>query len=424
MTENSSRTPAVPPLTLNRHPHLRRCVIASVLAFLGVLLGTTSGVQSETLYDVTIIDQPAGAFISTPRAVNLNGEVVGLSHFSPAYIKPWRWTANSGTTLLPTPPGNPTRSAPYDINDLGVISGDGAYDTGVAWKFTSPSAYGMLGTLPGFNASRNPRMNSQGDVVGELFDQNSVLVPTQGFKWTAAGGMTRLFPTAGNSTAVDINDAGVILAVRQGIGVLLNSEGVETPLPVPAPYAYARGASLNSSGDAAGILACTHECNRAFLYTQDGSMILIPAVATRHSVAGISDDRTVVGGVTQGVARGWRWTAQRGTELLQDLIDPGLNIQIWDAYGVNSAGQIVASGADLDESINYRRMMLLTPISETIAADIDGDGDVDMIDTGLFIGVLTGENANPLFVARCNLNGDGLVDGGDVSAFVAAFLPH
>ena len=407
----------------NRQRNSKRSFPLYVQTFLGFLLVASGSARGEILYHVTVIEQPAGAYISTPRGVNLNGEVIGLAHYSPAYIKPWRWTANSGTTLLPTPPGNPTRSAPYDINDQGVISGDGAYDTGVAWKFTSQSGYGMLGTLSGFNASRNPRINNQGDVVGELFDQNSVLVPTQGFKWTAAGGMTRLFPTAGNSTAVDINDAGVILAVRQGIGVLLNSEGVETPLPVPAPYAYARGAALNSSGDAAGILACTHECNRAFLYTQDGSTILIPAVATRHSVAGITDDRTVVGGVTQGVARGWRWSAQRGTELLQNLIDPALNFQIWDAYGVNSVGQIVASGADLDESLNPRRMMLLTPISETIAGDIDGDGDVDMIDTSLFIGVLTGEQANPLFAARCNLNGHGQIDGGDVSAFVAAFLP-
>lgn len=392
------------------------------LGLLTVSLLSVPRLQAEVLYDVTIIEQPEGAYISTPRAVGPNGEVIGHSLYSPAFIKTWSWTLTTGTTLLPAPPGQSSRYAPMDVNDEGVMAGDGAYDHGVAWTYTPQTGFVMLGTLPGFNASRSPRINNHGDVVGELFDENTVLVPTQAFKWTITGGMTRLFPTAGSSTAFDINDFGMVSGVRDGVGLLVYPDGFEVPIPVPAPYAFARGARLNNVGDVAGVLACTHECNRAFLYTSDGEMILIPIVATRHGVAGVTGDRTVIGSVTQGVARGWRWSADRGTELLQNLIDPALNIQIWDAYGVNEAGQIVASGADLDDSLNSRRMMLLTPIGNEIPGDITGDGDVDLVDAEFFAAVLTGTQTDPFYVSRSDLNGDSAADGLDIPAFVDALI--
>jgi len=56
------------------------------------------------------------------------------------------------------------------------------------------------------------------------------------------------------------------------------------------------------------------------------------------------------------------------------------------------------------------------------AGDIDGDGDVDLVDRDLFAGVLVGTNLDPLHVLRSDLNGDGSADGDDVALMTAALV--
>ncbi len=54
--------------------------------------------------------------------------------------------------------------------------------------------------------------------------------------------------------------------------------------------------------------------------------------------------------------------------------------------------------------------------------DIDGDGDVDLADLGLFVGVLIGINPDLKHVARSDLNGDGVVNAADIALFIEALL--
>ncbi len=60
--------------------------------------------------------------------------------------------------------------------------------------------------------------------------------------------------------------------------------------------------------------------------------------------------------------------------------------------------------------------------STGLAGDIDADGDLDDVDQALFISVLIGDESDAAYVARSDLNGDGLPDGRDVPAFVSARL--
>ena len=56
------------------------------------------------------------------------------------------------------------------------------------------------------------------------------------------------------------------------------------------------------------------------------------------------------------------------------------------------------------------------------AADINGDCIGDMTDVALFVDVLLGLEPEPFYVANCDLDGNGTVDGRDVRPFIQAFL--
>lgn len=57
-----------------------------------------------------------------------------------------------------------------------------------------------------------------------------------------------------------------------------------------------------------------------------------------------------------------------------------------------------------------------------VPGDIDGDGDVDLIDADLFAAVLTDLDVDPMHVARSDLNDDESVDGLDIQPMTAAIL--
>ena len=56
-------------------------------------------------------------------------------------------------------------------------------------------------------------------------------------------------------------------------------------------------------------------------------------------------------------------------------------------------------------------------------ADINGDGDLDLVDVELFVGVLIGTNPDLTHAARSDLNGDGVADGRDIADFVESMIP-
>lgn len=92
-------------------------------------------------------------------------------------------------------------------------------------------------------------------------------------------------------------------------------------------------------------------------------------------------------------------------------------------YGVGDL-QFDANGHLWIGVLNFGAVQVYTGDGQPqpLIGDIDADGDVDLEDKTLFVAVLTGTSANPDAAARCDLNEDGLADGGDVQPFVLALM--
>jgi len=56
------------------------------------------------------------------------------------------------------------------------------------------------------------------------------------------------------------------------------------------------------------------------------------------------------------------------------------------------------------------------------AGDVDGNGAINAVDIGLFVGVLLGTDTTPVHVVASDANGDGVANGADMQPFVTAWL--
>jgi len=386
---------------------------AAVLA--PVLLWGSVATSQTVEYTITYVPLVPGAFNTVPVAMNDQGVVVGWAQFSGGefFLRGWRWSADEGLTLLPPPPGSMSdRYGAQDINNSGVIAGDGGYDSGQAWRFEN-GTYTIVGALPGLAANRRPAINSTGNLVATAFNPGSFLVPTRALLFEDGFGTVELFPEYGSSRVGDVNDAGQIAATNTAGPVRVESDGALTFLPTPQGFAGFTPARINAAGDIAGIAGCTHECNQAFLWTEQTGLQAIPTVGTRQVVEGLNDLQEVVGGVDEGVAYAWSWSSAHGLRLLDNLIDPLLTINIASAIDVNNVGQIITYGLDYSDNVAPFRIMLLTPIDSTINGDLDGDGVVGILD---FLSLLGSWGQCPNLPEPCpsDLDGDSVVGIADL----------
>jgi len=361
----------------------RRFATSFAAALAPVLLCCSAAIPQTIEYTITHLPpQAPGAFNTLPGAINDQGVVVGWAQFSGGefFLRGWRWSADKGMTMLPPPPGDMSdRYRATDINNLGVIAGDGGFDSGDAWRLENDT-YTIVGDLSGLAGSRGTTINSNGDLIATSFAPGNFLIPTRALLFTDEGGTVELFPKLGNSDSGDINDAGQISADTFLGPVRVESDGSLTFLPIPVGFDEFWAGSINAAGDIVGIAPCPHQCNQAFLWTEETGLEAIPTVATRQTVHGLNDHQEVVGGVSEGVARAWSWSPEHGLRFLDDLIDPDLTINISRATSVNNAGQIITYGVDYSDHIAPHRIMLLTPIDSPIPGDLDGDGTVGILD--------------------------------------------
>lgn len=187
-------------------------------------------------------------------------------------------------------------------------------------------------------------------------------------------------------------------------------------------------ADINDAGQVIGLATAGSQPTKPFVWSANDGFTFLPTIPGGAYgymyVNSINNNGMVVGEALDEAAFEWKsfvWDPVNGMRLLEALVDEPTNFMLENANAINDNGWIVGSG-HFGPGWATQRGFVLKPNSQTVPGDIDGDGDVDLDDRDMFIGVLLGTITETDRVAVCDLNGDGVTDGLDVRAFLSALL--
>ena len=395
---------------------------ASKLTLVVCLLSLAgSALNAQTVeYEVTILPPIPDSFGTIVLSMNNHGELVGRAQLprNPFFLRGWKWSAAEGMVLLPAPPGiDALRYSASDINDAGVIAGDGGGDSGEAWRFQN-GEYTLLGTIEGDPLSTSGGINENGDIVG-YSGNPSFGRPKHFFRYTNQSGMVSLLSGRGR----DINDLGVMTGYKENTsGVFFSSFLLSPPFP-PVFLGFLPGRNdsfahgINELGQVVGT-SRSSESSQAFVYTDGVGMQGLPTVSRWNSAGAINSMGHIVGGGADP-RRGYVWTPSTGSRVLTDLIDPALQITVDNAVDINDSGQIAARGFDVGNRVFVQ--LLLTPVGACEACDMNCDGAIDALDIEPFLNLLFG-GGNPCGTCTGDVNGDGRINASDIEPFLACLF--
>lgn len=376
------------------------------------LLAVTSlpTLAQEPEYTVITIEPPPGAFSIVPWGINDEGDLVGWVQFSGEPVHAFLWTEQEGLTVLPTPPGESGYDA-REVSNTGIIAG--GYEFGTAWTFQD-GQYNILGAPPGSATTEAWAVNDGGDAVGTA-DPSSIL-DFHAFYYDASS--DEIFDLAPwPSRGYDVNNSGTATGYVDLTAFRWTAEsGIDLLGPLSTTYSLTFGFAINELDEVVGEAAdpMSDENSRAFMFRDETGMQMIPPVGLVNRALGVNDLGVVVGETTHTGSgdKGWIWTAQTGTRVLTNLIDPDENIAIISAVDINNNGQILSLAFDnnIPDFVTAR----LDPVQEEVLGDLDGDGVVGVDD---LLMLLSSWGACPDCPA--DLNGDGAVTVEDLLLLLA-----
>jgi probable HAF family extracellular repeat protein len=208
-------------------------------------------------------------------------------------------------------------------------------------------------TLPGASLSYALGVNQSEVVVGNIVLTTGGEIPIQ---WSP-GSWTPLFLNVtgiGNGNANAIDDAGEIVGFAGQQPTVWDGQ-IRTDLSTFGGNGSGQALGVNASGVVVGASRYFGDQNdRAFVWTQTGPIVELPAPgSTASSAMAINDAGVIVGLVWTAIGgdRAVRWlppSTSGGTYTMQDL---GLASSL--AYDINNAGEIV--GNYLPSSSSYSR---------------------------------------------------------------------
>jgi len=306
-----------------------------------------------------VFERLTGGVGQIPLAINDAGTLAGISHvIAPLGVQQLA-TLWAGGVPFALGAGSAYHGIAYAINESSVVAGTRAF--GHPWFPMDHRATVWVGGLPvdlgtlGGTYSEARDINEHNQVVG-----SSTVTPGSNagfaFLWQA-GVMINLGGLTGGSAAYAINDHGVVAAgldvcpvvgrpcVRQAA---LWEADVWTPLGALEAAANSSAYDINNSGLAVGYSDTARGGSRATLWSEEGSIVD-----------------------------------------LNDFLSPEQRAAGWElrvAWGVNDAGQIVATGSESQSGST--RTFLLTPAAAQPPNGVPEPGTAALVGLAAVLGGL------------------------------------
>ena len=316
------------------------------------------------MYNVTILDLPAGASSATPSGINDSGQVVGTSHFPSPPLEPivigtgqavvWNGTT---PTVLTLPPGAIGTSG-LSINNAGQVAGiawmEGVAIQATTWNGTTPT---VLNSPAGPSFATG--ISNAGQVVGDVTNNGT----GQAVVWNGTT-PTPLGPSG--SSGVAINKSGQIAGSIAGAPVIWNGT-ISTALAAPTGATTVNVAAINNAAQVVGSARYGEygETEVAVIWNGTTPTVLGSLGGSSSRATAINDAGLVVGSSrpVDDSSRGTIWDGTTAIDINTLLTSDPFGMIIYALTGINSSGQIVGSAYSWEDESFYA--VLLTPVAQT-----------------------------------------------------------
>jgi probable HAF family extracellular repeat protein len=235
----------------------------------------------------------------------------------------------------------------YGVNDMGQVTGSSGYqgieppERATRWTNNSPEDLGTLST-----DSQARAINNLGNVAGYSYVNGQ----PHAFFWSPQGGMVDLIPGDSLVYGYGLNESNQVTGSDNGQAFRWK-DGVLERLGMPTGWATSYGYAINASGQVAGFVKnATGSAESFAIYTDGTGWNVIAQPGSPNEFRGINDSGDAVGiGHFTGFQLGYVYLNGLGLYSLTDQVATQ-DWQIWDAWDINNAGQIVGYGLATDGS--------------------------------------------------------------------------
>lgn len=330
--------------------------------------------NGNQLVHIVPLTHPAGGYCWA-FGMNDYGDVVGYSSASNGQFHSFHWDGGQMIDLGAPEWASVSYSQAHDINNNGWVVGlAGSVPFDLRGYIKHDGVWDEIPTFGG-NESRAYAINELNDVVG--------------FARNADGNLRAYGIPAGNiSQMTDLGDLG---------------------------GGAAQAHDVNNNRAITGFSKVDDTYWHAFLWTLNSGMIDLGTFGGNESRAYAMNELGHIVGQAEypdGTLHGFVWMDGELYDL-NNFIVPDIDITITNAKGINNEGLISANAEYPDGTT---RPYLLTPMGETIPEDVNGDGNVDVID---LLAVL--DNWGPCKACNEDINGDSMVNVTDLLAIIAVW---
>ncbi|QXJ21138.1 hypothetical protein AGRA3207_001963 [Actinomadura graeca] len=343
-------------------------LLATPLAVAAAVAPAQASAAAPVHYQLTMIKAPDGASGNVPRAINAAGHTAGEGTF-PGHGAQAAYLSTDPKQLTHLPgivPGDPTladATSAYGLNSSDVVVGS-AYETlpvresAVVWRNGTPTD---LHILPTDGHVQARAVNDAGQIAGTGFDTGNA--------WLYQNGKTTvLAPLPGGhaAEAFGITADGQVLGLSSTSNDTTKAEatvwrdGTPSDLGTLPGGTWSEAHAMNSGGIAVGAAAVgggEFAPRHPAMFAGGKVIDLWPDLggSTFGTAQAINKAGTIVGDGRYG------WVYSNGVRTdLNTLIPPDTGLKITAAYGINDAGQIVAS-ATTASNRHLSLAVLLTP---------------------------------------------------------------